>query len=123
MQQYAESSVCEYLGKTLQPTFDKEKKGRPRAPFSNNTRQGQIDTIMQRAIKLSDRYRNMVQSGANETEIENAFNTKCDMDVFTWSREKFMAKIPYTQVQRYGNDSLGFNSVLQILPPLRYDVY
>ncbi len=92
MQQYAESSVCEYLGKTLQPTFDKEKKGRPRAPFSNNTRQGQIDTIMQRAIKLSDRYRNMVQSGANETEIENAFNTKCDMDVFTWSREKIHGK-------------------------------
>lgn len=88
MQLYAEQSVRDYLGGYLQVQFDKEKKGKKRAPYSNLTRQGQIDTIMQHAVKLSDRYRNMQDAGASETDIENAFNSKVEMSLFCWKKIK-----------------------------------
>lgn len=92
MQQYAEEAMREYLGGYLQPLFDKEKKGRKRAPFSNQTRDGQIDTIMNQAMKVTDRYRAMVKNGTSKEEIKKAFNTKNDMEVFVWKKEKINGK-------------------------------
>lgn len=88
MQQYAEDAMRLYLGGYLQPLFDKEKKGRKRAPFSSQTREGQIDTIMTLAMKGTDRYRTMKKNGASQKEIEKAFNTKNDMEVFAWKKDK-----------------------------------
>lgn len=92
MQQHAEDAMKEYLGGYLQPLFDKEKKGRKRAPFSNQTRDGQIDTMMNLAMKGSDRYRAMIRNGASKEEIKKAFNTKNDMEVFVWKKEKINGK-------------------------------
>lgn len=88
MQRYAEEAMREYLGGELQPTFNKEKNGRKYAPYSSNTRQGQIDTMLYSAMRISDRYRNMKENGASIDEIKEAFNTKTDMDVFCWKKEK-----------------------------------
>lgn len=92
MQQYAEDAMRQYLGGYLQPLFDKEKKGRKRAPFSSQTRDGQIDTIMTLAMKGTERYRTMRRNGATDLEIKNAFNTKNDMEVFAWKKDKVNGK-------------------------------
>jgi penicillin-binding protein 1A len=58
MQQYAEEAVKVHLGGYLQDAFFKEKKGRPRAPFAKELTREEIDKIIKRAIRYSDRGRN-----------------------------------------------------------------
>jgi len=86
MQSYAEEAVREYLGGYLQPLFFKEKKSQrnKKAPFSNQSTQAQVDSIMARAMRLSDRYRYMKKTGASEKEIKTAFDTPVSMKVFSW---------------------------------------
>ena len=56
MQQYAEDAVTEHL-KELQGYFFKEKKGAKKAPYTFRLTQEQVDEILGRAMRLSDRYR------------------------------------------------------------------
>ena len=85
MQKYAEEAVREHIGEYLQPQFFKEKKGRSYAPFSKDLRQGEIDTIMTRAMHQTDRYRGMKKSGMKENEMRKVFNTPVEMRVFSWN--------------------------------------
>ncbi len=85
MQKYAEEAVKEHIGGTLQPQFFKEKKGRSYAPFSKDLRQGEIDTILVRAMHQTDRYRRMKKNGMKETEMRKVFDTPVEMRVFSWN--------------------------------------
>lgn len=85
MQKYAEESVVEHLSKNIQPKFFKEKKGRSTAPFSKNVTAEDVNMILERSMKQSDRYRIMKRAGASEADIKKAFNTKVDMTVFSWA--------------------------------------
>ncbi|MDE7397318.1 MAG: penicillin-binding protein [Muribaculum sp.] len=87
MQRYAEDAVTEHLGKTLQPSFFKEKKGVSGAPYTTNRAelsQSQLDGMIARAIKQSDRYIAMSHAGASDAEIQKAFRTPVDMKVFSY---------------------------------------
>ncbi|MEG1685623.1 MAG: transglycosylase domain-containing protein, partial [Bacteroides sp.] len=87
MQRYAEETVEEHLGNYLQPRFFKEKKGRKTAPYTSMLTQEQVDAILKKAMRQTDRYRGMKESGYSEREIEKAFNTKEEMSVYTWKGE------------------------------------
>lgn len=100
MQQYAEEAVEEHL-KELQGYFFKEKKGRKKAPYSNRITQEQVDEILTRTMKQSDRYRIMKKSGASDAEIEKAFNTPEEMSVFTWEGEKDTIMTPMDSIRYY----------------------
>ena len=80
MQRYAEEAVEEHLQEYLQPTFFKVKTGR-NAPFSNNISSADLNSIMTRAMRQSDRYRTMQAAGKSETEILDAFDTPREMSV------------------------------------------
>ncbi len=87
MQQYAEDAVVGHLSKTLQPQFWKEKKGSSCAPYSSNRQEVSAEAIQKlisRAIKDSERYRQMKHAGYSTSEIEQAFVTPTDMKVFTY---------------------------------------
>lgn len=84
MQQYAEEAVSEHI-QYLQKQFFKEKKRHSYAPFSKDLSKEEIDGIMERSMKQSDRYRNMKRSGASESEIRKAFNTPTEMRVFSYN--------------------------------------
>ena len=84
MQQYAEESVREHVGKTLQPVFFKEKRGKNNAPFSKDITKGQADTIIMRAMHQTDRYRAMKKAGMSESEMTKVFKEPIDMRVFSW---------------------------------------
>jgi penicillin-binding protein 1A len=83
MQEYAEEAVHEQMT-SLQAKFFKEKKGRSYAPFSRTLTQSEIGDIMNRSMRLSDRYRKMKQEGATTDQINRAFNTKLPMQVFSY---------------------------------------
>lgn len=84
MQQYAEEAVCEHVGGYLQPAFFREKAGRSYAPFSRNLNQAQVDTILVRSMRQTDRYRALRKQGLNDNEIKDEFIKPIDMSVFSW---------------------------------------
>ena len=100
MQKYAEDAVTEHL-KELQGYFFKEKKGAKKAPYTFRLTQEQVDEILDRAMRLSDRYRIMKRAGASEAEIRKAFDTPEQMSVFSWSGEKDTVMTPMDSIRYY----------------------
>lgn len=89
MQQYAEEALVLHLKSDLQPEFDKNNKRRKRFPFADSYNgsaitDGQIENIMSRARKGSERYAKMQEEGLTEKEILASFNEKVPMSVFSW---------------------------------------
>ena len=100
MQQYAEDAVTEHL-KDLQGYFFQEKKGAKKAPYTFRLTQEQVDEILGRAMRLSDRYRLMKKAGATEAEIKKAFDTPEEMSVFSWEGEKDTIMTPMDSIRYY----------------------
>ncbi|MDR1601878.1 MAG: transglycosylase domain-containing protein [Tannerella sp.] len=84
MQQYAEDAVTAHMKETLQPSFFKEKQGRTKAPFAGTESNENIEGIMARAIRQSDRYRALKNAGQSEAEINRIFNIPVEMQLFSW---------------------------------------
>lgn len=101
MQTYLEEAVEEHMVGSLQPRFFKAKKGKKTAPFTENLKTDEVEEIMKRAMKQSDRYRTMKKSGYSEEEIVEAFNTPREMKVFTYEGMKDSVMTPM--------DSLKYN--------------
>ena len=101
MQQYAEEAVAEHVAGYLQPRFFKEKQGRKTAPYTNVLTQEEVDQILDRSMKQTDRYRTMKASGCSESEIRKAFNTKVPMTVFSYSGDKDTLMSPLDSIKYY----------------------
>lgn len=87
MQQIAEDAMLQHLAGNLQPIFDREKSGRVRAPFSNDVSVEEIESIINRAITQSDRYRMMRDAGVSKKEILASFDQPTEMSVFDYAKE------------------------------------
>ena len=83
MQRYAEEAVNEHM-RYLQTQFFKEKRKSKTAPFSSQLKKAEVDDIMNRAMKQTDRYRSLKKKGMSDEEITNIFNTPVEMRVFTY---------------------------------------
>ena len=101
MQRYAEEAVYQHVAKYLQPQFFAANRSKKNAPFTSDISQAQINSIMNRAIKQSERYRAMKAGGASEMEIEHAFNTKTRMTVFSYKGEKDTTMTPMDSIRYY----------------------
>ena len=84
MQRYAEEAVDEHMQR-LQKSFFSEKRGRSYAPFSRDLTSQEIDDIMTRAMRQSERYRVLKEAGMSKAEITKSFNTKTDMRLFSYN--------------------------------------
>lgn len=87
MQKYAEEAVTEHLS-NLQKRFFKEKKGQKDAPYTSNRTeisQAQIDQLIVRAMKDTDRYRTLKQSGMSHEAIMKTFDEPQKMEIFTYA--------------------------------------
>lgn len=82
MQQYAENAVTAHMA-NLQKEFDSQNKKLTTAPFRDIT-STQIESTINRAIRISDRWREMKKDGKSEKEILASFDKKTDMTVFAW---------------------------------------
>ena len=101
MQQYAEEACFEHVAKVLQPAFFKEKKGRSYAPFTKQLSQADVDKILNRSIRQSDRWRNMKAAGYDEEAILKSFNEKQKMSVFTYKGEIDTLMTPLDSIRYY----------------------
>ena len=84
MQRYAEEAVEAHM-KDLQATFHKSIKGKKKAPFANNTSEADMERIIKQSMRNTDRYRALKKNHATEAEIEAAFNTPVEMEVFSYA--------------------------------------
>lgn len=83
MQTYAEEAINEHM-QYLQGQFFKEKKNKKYAPFSRDLTTEEINGILTRSMKQSERYRLMKKAGKSEKEIQEAFQTPVEMRVFSY---------------------------------------
>ena len=100
MQQYAEEAVDEHLKGYLQPRFFKSKKGRRNAPY-DNLKPDEIETLLVRAMKQTDRYRGMKKDGYSDAEIRKAFDTKQEMRVYTYEGYRDTTLSPMDSIRYY----------------------
>ncbi len=98
MQVFAEEAMVEHLKGYLQPAFFKEKKGRADAPFTDIEKED-IDRIMNRAMRQSERYRKLRGRGMPEDSIYMTFKEKSEMSIFTWEGKRDTILTPYDSIR------------------------
>lgn len=87
MQLNAEESVQEHMEKLQTEFFHQNTPERNRtAPFLDLEKE-ETDKIMERAMKSSDRWREMKRKGRSEKDIRSSFTKKIEMTVFDWKSE------------------------------------
>lgn len=101
MQKYAEESMVEHLGGTLQPLFQAEKSNKKNPPFSNDLTDEEVEDIMTRSIKRSERYRQMRDAGVSYAEIRKAFDVPVNMQIFTWKGIRDTTLSPLDSLKHY----------------------
>lgn len=90
MQKYAEEAVHDHMS-DLQRRFFKEKKGVKGAPYTTNRSelsQAQLDRLIERALKDTERMRILRLNHATQAQIDKEFNTPIPMTVFTYDNDK-----------------------------------
>ena len=101
MQRYAEEAVFSHVARYLQPAFDKENSEKPNAPFTSALTAKQVNAILGRSMRQSDRYRGMKAEGKSDDEITKAFNTRVPMTVFTYNGEIDTVMTPMDSIRYY----------------------
>ena len=86
MQEYAEEALLKQMREEVQPTMDAQVK-RTGVLFQDTDREDR-EAIILRAMRNSDRYRNMKRADVGEKEIMASFERKCRMKVFTFKGER-----------------------------------
>jgi penicillin-binding protein 1A len=93
MQQYAEQALFEHLKTDLQPRMERQIE-RYHTVFRRVNKK-EIEQIMTRAMRNSDRYRTMKQEGLSEEEIRKVFEQdSLPMQVFTYNGERDTVMTP-----------------------------
>ena len=98
MQKYAEEAVNEHM-QYMQERFFKEKKNKSYAPFSKDLSKEDINGIMTRSMKQTDRYRGLKKKGLSEGEIRTIFDTPVEMQIFTYEGMKDTLMSPMDSIK------------------------
>ena len=104
MQKYAEDAVDEHMGGYLQDEFFKEKRGAKYAPYSSEVKD-QVEDLMVRAMKQTDRYRILKNEGMSEADILANFKEKSvEMKVFSWKHHEIdTVMTPWDSIRYHKN--------------------
>ena len=114
MQKYAEEAVREHPSRDLQPLFDKEKVKKHRPPFSNDMTPTEIEEVLDRSIRQSERYRVLSKQGMSFDEIRKTFDQPLEMQVFTWSGIRDTVMTPLDSIKHYKS---FFRSGFMVMQP------
>jgi penicillin-binding protein 1A len=87
MQAYAEEALNAHLT-SLQEAFFKEKRGSRTAPFSRHLTKEEVNEIIDRSIRQSERYSNLLREKMSDAAIRKTFDVKTEMTLFSWHGTK-----------------------------------
>ena len=99
MQKYAEEAIEEHMS-NLQSYFFQEQKTNKTAPFYE-LEKSEINTILERAKKNSDRYKILKIAGKSKNEIDKIFKKKTKMSVFSWKGNIDTIMSPIDSIRYY----------------------
>ena len=101
LQSIGEQSVSEHM-KNLQKEFFNQntEEINPTAPFLN-LREGEIDTLLERTARRTERWRKMSNLGLTDDQILNSFFEKTPMTIFSWDREIDTVMTPMDSIRYY----------------------
>lgn len=104
MQANAEAAVQDHMKRLQAEFFHQNTPDRnPTTPFLELT-SDEIRSIINRAMKSSERWRAMSRQGKSEDEIRDSFNKQTEMTVFDWNaptREKDTVMTPLDSIRYY----------------------
>ncbi len=86
MQTIAEEELYNHMKKTLQPAFNRQAKA-DRTIFYGLDKT-EVDKILWRGIRSSDRYRELKKGGASDNEVMKNFKTKTRLTVFSYKNPR-----------------------------------
>ncbi len=94
MQQYAEEAMAQQMI-VLQRNIN------ARSSIKNGSIWKDHENVLERAMKTSERWRNLEEDGLSEKEIRASFKVKVPMKVFAWNnkREKDTVMTPYDSIK------------------------
>ena len=101
MQQYAVEAVEQHLRYNLQPLFDESLGDLRNPPFANNMSSSEVEDLLDREIRKSERYRILRLAGNNFSEIKKRFNEPAEMTVFSWDGERDTIMTPMDSIKYY----------------------
>ena len=101
MQRYAIEAIEQHLRYDLQPLFDGNMHNLNNPPFGDNMSNGEVQDLLDREIKKSERYRVMRLAGKNFNEIKKRFNQPADMTIFSWKGEVDTTMTPLDSIKYY----------------------
>ncbi|AJH13321.1 transglycosylase domain-containing protein [Myroides profundi] len=99
MQKYGEEAVEAHIA-NLQEEFFIDQKNNKMAPFYKINQQ-EVDNIMMRAMKTSERWRQMKEQGKSESDIIKSFDVKTEMRIFSWKGERDTVMTPKDSIRYY----------------------
>lgn len=83
MQQYAEDAVRKHVVESLQPLFDKERRGTKNAPYGSSVTAKEVQNALNRSKRQSERYLALKRAGWSDARIDEDFATKRMMRIYT----------------------------------------
>jgi len=101
MQKYAVESVEFHLKNNLQPEFDEGMSNLDNPPFANNMTAGEVEDLINREIRRSERYRVLNTQGKSFSEIKENFRQPVDMTIFSWEGEIDTIMSPLDSIKWY----------------------
>lgn len=101
MQRYAEEAIYGHVAQYLQPIFNSRKKTDPTFPYTADLGQEEVNKILHRAMRQSERYRVMKADGCTDDEIERAFRTPTSMTVFSYAGTRDTTMTPLDSIRYY----------------------
>jgi penicillin-binding protein 1A len=99
IQEHAEEAVQAHM-KNLQQEFFNEQKTNKNAPFVNIT-DAETKTIIDKAMKNSERWRVLKDLDKSDEEIIASFNVKTKMKIFSWKGEIDTLMTPMDSIRYY----------------------
>ncbi|GGE34715.1 penicillin-binding protein 1A [Psychroflexus planctonicus] len=99
MQSAAEESVKRHMTK-LQKEFNRQNQNNSTAPF-RSINQAEVNRILNKGIKNSDRYKRLKNRGISEDSIAKIFDQKVEMKLFSWEGEIDTIMTPKDSIRYY----------------------
>jgi len=99
MQKYAEEAVTMHMSH-LQKEFDWQNRNNKTAPF-RDINESQVAHIVKNAMRVSARWHKMEAQGKSKKEIEDSFDKKTEMSIFSWSGIKDTIMTPRDSILYY----------------------
>lgn len=98
-QQYAETAVDKHM-KNLQQVFDEKNERNSTAPFRDVTPE-EIKKIINREIRNSDRYKEMLEKGIPKEKVMASFDEERKMRLFSWNGTIDTTMTPRDSIRYY----------------------